>query len=168
MVPFLAGIVVGAMGGPVYFVLNALIVGRTSDKRMEFRARGRIGLLNSVLVPIMTENHWFYFLPYNRFLKTPYAASVIVFHVRGSTKEEIRSWKFYLMEGLLGLLFGSFGFFLIQVIPENRTDQVISGRIKIGFGYGASYFLLYCILPSIPFSPQYHFKFTFLFVFAQF
>lgn len=128
----------------VGLVLNTILIIHVSDIWNNAGFFENPGMLFAALVPsiIYTDNPSFSFLPYGRFFTSICVVLAIGSQIARSKKEERVYSKYYLMGGMLGLLFGPFGFLFMRVFPENQTNEVISLRIKHGCVYGTAFCLL--------------------------
>jgi len=131
---YLIGIVFGLTLGPFYLVLNVVAAVRTSEKWAKICVGGNVGLAYLIFVALLwNETVYMPVLPWDdglilvsTFLSGAifvfsYGTSVILTEIVRSTRTERRHWKYYVMGGLLGLLFGPFGFLFLRIFPENPS-----------------------------------------------
>ncbi len=135
---FLAGIVFGIVGGPLYLLLHLMKSVRESKNWDDVSCGANVGMafLGTCLALFFGS-----FLPFHVAFVWLYGGAIIALHaIRSLPRDRVR-WRYGLNGFAAGMLFGPFGIYFRRCFPETMNDKQARANFHGGSGFGVIFLL---------------------------
>ncbi len=134
---FLAGIILGFVGIPLYWTMNVNKSIHESKSWDDFADGASIGMAVLGAIVVGTRFTFLFHCIFTWF----YGAAILVFHaIRSSPSDRVR-WRYGLNGFAAGMLFGPFGIFFKRCFPETTKDKQVRANFHEGFCSGVIFLL---------------------------